>query len=421
MRIELPTIQNWSCHNCGGCCRQHLIEITEEERARIEDQNWPATEGWPVGQPIVEWHAGPSWKKRYRLAHQADGGCVFLDKKGLCRIHAKFGEPAKPLACRVYPYALHPSAKGVTVSLRYSCPSVVANKGQAVTQQRADLEAIHQLVVPPHQGGWPVPAVSPLGRVDWPDFEQFVAALDADLCERSVPIAVRIARTILWMNLVQEARFDEVRGKKLREFQQLLRAAAAQEIPGQPKELTPVSPMGQLYFRTALAQYARKDTVADLRGGWLGRWRLLKAILQFSRGKGLIPPLQDGFRKVPFARIDEPFHLPVAEQDELFERYFRVKLKGLHFCGPAYYDIPLAEGWHSLALMLPIVSWLARWLAASEDRDRVELRDLEKALTVADHHHGYSPALGAPAARKRIRSLSQTGDLQALIWRYSTE
>ena len=73
LRFELPTIQNWTCHNCSGCCRQHLIEITDEERQRIEDQKWDEDDSLPAGLPTVVWHAGPPWKKRYRLGHQADG------------------------------------------------------------------------------------------------------------------------------------------------------------------------------------------------------------------------------------------------------------------------------------------------------------------------------------------------------------
>jgi lysine-N-methylase len=87
-------------------------------------------------------------RNRYRLAHQDDGACVFLDKKGLCRIHAKFGEPAKPLACRVYPYAVHPAGQQqLTVSLRFSCPSVVQNLGPAVASQRVELDQLSREIV----------------------------------------------------------------------------------------------------------------------------------------------------------------------------------------------------------------------------------------------------------------------------------
>jgi lysine-N-methylase len=129
--ISLPTIQNWSCHNCGGCCRQHAIAITAEEHQRITAQNWTPQDGIPAGRPIFERVGILPWSKWYRLGHQPDGACVFLDERGLCRIHAKFGEAAKPLACRIYPYAFHPAGRKVVVSLRFSCPSVAANRGRA--------------------------------------------------------------------------------------------------------------------------------------------------------------------------------------------------------------------------------------------------------------------------------------------------
>ena len=50
--LQLPTIQNWSCHVCGGCCRKHEIEVTPEEKARIESQNWPASGELPADQPV---------------------------------------------------------------------------------------------------------------------------------------------------------------------------------------------------------------------------------------------------------------------------------------------------------------------------------------------------------------------------------
>ncbi|MFN0197328.1 MAG: YkgJ family cysteine cluster protein, partial [Planctomycetaceae bacterium] len=146
--LQLPTIQSWSCHSCGGCCRQHEIEITLEEKERIEKQGWTPADGIPASTPVIVTTRHLWGKKTYRLAHQPDGSCVFLDEKGLCRIHAKFGEPAKPLACRVYPYAFHPAGKSVVVSLRYSCPSVVANKGRTLEEQKSDLRTLAKDVVP---------------------------------------------------------------------------------------------------------------------------------------------------------------------------------------------------------------------------------------------------------------------------------
>jgi lysine-N-methylase len=419
MRLELPLLQNWSCHHCSGCCRQHEIEITEEERRRILSQNWTPADGIPAGQPLVESMSGPFWKKRFRLAHQADGACVFLDKQGLCRIHAKFGEEAKPLPCRIYPYAFHPAGKGVTVSLRFSCPSVVANQGVPVRRQLQDLQRMAQLVVPPGAENSPPPRVTRRESVSWPDFRRFVDALEATLTDRSVPLAVRVARAVTWNSLVAEARFDKLSGSRITEFLDLIRDAAANVHSGVPDAPEQPSQIGRTAFRTLVAIYARKDTAASVRGGWLGRWTLLRALLRFIRGTGTIPVLQEGFREVPFAALEEPFGAPSPEIEELLTRYFQVKIRGLHFCGKGFYDLSFVEGVPFLALMWPVTLWLARWLAAGEQRNQISVDDLSRALAVADHNQGFSPLLGQSDARRRVQLLQTTGDVSRLCFWYA--
>jgi len=417
--LQLPTLQNWSCHNCGGCCKQHLIEITEEERQRILSQNWTAADGVPADRPLVEWFAGPPWKKRYRLAHRSDGGCVFLDEQGLCRIHARFGEPAKPLACRIYPYAFHPHGKSIAVSLRYSCPSVVANLGRPVKQQLGDLQQLESLVVPAGAERMPPPRVSRRERVDWPAFDVLLQRADQFLDSNVVPILLRMFRVLAFANLVNQMEFGGADVKQVRELVQLIGTMVSDEFQQLPEKIDEPSPVGRLYFRLFAAQYARKDTAADLAAGWSGRWRLFRAVLQFSRGKGDAPPLQDAFRPVPFAALEEPHGGLPDGAAELLIRYFRVKIQGLHFCGPAFYDVPFVEGLHNLMLIAPVTLWLSRWLARSADRTRIELGDVQHALAIADHHHGYSPFLGQRHARQRIRHLSASGDLARLCAWYA--
>lgn len=418
-RLQLPTLQNWSCHNCGGCCRQHLIEITAEERQRIERQGWTAADGLPEGQSPVVRMGGGLGKPRYRLAHRADGACVFLDDRGLCRIHAKFGEAAKPLACRLYPYAFHPAGNQVTVSLRFSCPSVVANRGKAVAENQAELKRLAAAVVPKGAADTPPPAINGAQRVEWPDFLRFIAALDDSLAETDAPVMVRLVRTLFWMRLVGQAKFDAIRGGRIDELLGLLRDAAKSEVPTDLTALPEPTRAGRMQFRMLVAQYARSDTAADLDRGWRNRWRLLRAAWQFARGTGNIPPLQDAFRPVPFAALEQPFGPLPDDAEEILTRYLRVKVQGLHFCGPAYYGVPLVEGFQSLALIVPAMLWLARWLAASDGRDRLTTDDLRRAVALADHHHGYSPALGQSNARRRVRLLTQTDDIARLCAWYA--
>ncbi|WP_166826960.1 YkgJ family cysteine cluster protein [Thalassoroseus pseudoceratinae] len=408
-KLRLPVIQNWSCHNCSGCCRQHLIEITEEEKTRIEKQNWTAEDGIPADRPVVVRH-GRGW----RLNHAADGGCIFLNDEGLCRIHAKFGEPAKPLACRVYPYALHPSGQEVTVSLRFSCPSVVENKGTPLADNAKEIGRIAKAVTEGKKLKTDSPEISPGQTVDWADLLQLTETLDRIFADPAVPFDVQLHRALFWANLIGEMTFESVRGVRLAELLGIIAEEAAIQISSSPEPEQP-SRSGRMLFRMLVAQYARRDTASDLDAGWKGRFRLLRAAVKYARGRGTVPVLHEKFSGVPFDAMEQEFGPPPSDTDELFTRYFRVKIQGLHFCGSAYYHVPFVEGFHSLALMVPVVLWLARALAVGAGRSELIREDIVTALTVADHHHGYSPALGSRAARSRTRTLAKAGDIPRLI------
>ena len=413
--LQLPTIQNWSCHNCSGCCRQHLIEITDEERQRILDQNWTVQDGVPDGPTVVP-HGGSFWKKSWRLAHGEDGGCVFLNEDGLCRIHAKFGEAAKPLACRIYPYAFHPSGKKVTVSLRFSCPSVVANLGTPVSENRDELKRLERLVVPENADRIPPPRINRREHLDWSDTLKMVRALEEMIATDEGSVIERLFRALFVVGLIDQSNFALIRGARLGEFLEIITAAASEEPVPEPQQPAGVILM---QFRLLVAHYARKDTVADLDAGLAGRWRLFRAATRFASGRGTAMPLQECFQEVPFETMEQPFGELPAEFEEILTRYLRVKLQGLHFCGPAYYGIPLVEGFRSLALIVPAICWIARWLAASEGRSTWTVEELSKAMTIADHHHGYSPVFGSGGFRRRVNMFARTDDLTRLLLWYA--
>lgn len=437
--LDLPIIQNWSCHNCGGCCREHLIEITEEEKRRIEKQGWKAADGISMDRPVIQ----KLGKGRYRLAHQEDGACVFLDDKGLCRIHAKFGEPAKPLACRVYPYAYHPAGKEkVSVSLRFSCPSVVRNAGTPISEQTSELVQLGKEIIKGKKRDHQPPPVhrgSQHGEqtVGWPDFRRFVEAFDTALADVSVDFAVRLMRILAWLDLVEQSQFESIRGDKLAEYLELITNASVKAQPDNDLPLVRPSRLGCTMFRLMTAQYARHDTEVQVREGLKTRIGLLSAAMKFTTGIGTVPRLhgsasvtqafeQSGktetmsdLKDVRFRDIEGQFSGRQTDIDDLFARYFRVKVQGIHFCGPANYDMTLVEGFRSLALMYPVVLWLGRLRAARNGRNQLELIDVQAAMATADHNFGYSPALGTSSALQRVSMLAKMKQITALSGWYS--
>lgn len=415
IKLSLPQAQNWSCHNCGGCCKQHGIVITVEERDRIASQGWTEADGIPSDWYVEEKSvASKNW---LRMAHRDDGSCVFLDDKGLCKIHGKFGEPAKPLACRIYPYVFHPAGGRMAVSLRFSCPSVVRNLGTPIEKNRSELRGIAKLVVPDGAMKLPPPSISATESSDWNDFRRLVDALDDTVTAEDLSLAERLRIAVIWVKLIGQAKLTDITGDRLGELINILGQGAYAEVT-EGESLSPVTKMGWVQFRLLVGHYCRADTHADRRGGWQNRVRLLKAAWSFASGKGNATPFLDDFRPVPFDDLQSA-NMPLPDSfDELITRYLSVKIRGLHFCGRAYYDVPFSEGFLSLALVVPVIATLARWVALSDDRCEIDTKDVVRAIAVADHHHGFSPALGRPAFRRRVRLLTKTGDLEALIGHY---
>src|SRR5712671_3560150 len=136
---HLPVVQNWDCHGCGMCCREYEVTVTDAERKRIEEQGWESDPAMAGKTLVVK--DGTDKSPRYRLNATEDGDCVFLDDNGRCRIHAKFGGTAKPLACQIYPCVLIPAGDHWRVGVRFACPSAADNLGRPLTAQVADLRA----------------------------------------------------------------------------------------------------------------------------------------------------------------------------------------------------------------------------------------------------------------------------------------
>jgi len=407
--IEIPTIQNWSCHGCTDCCRGRLmIAITSAEKLRLEQQNWTAADGVDPAAMLV------GEGDQYRLGHSADGACVFLDAAGRCRIHAKFGEAAKPLACRLYPLVIHPAGKRVAVGLRFSCPSAAANRGLPLSAQAKEIRKLASLVVPEnYQEGSPPPIAHTSG-MQWPDFLRFVKWLDLTLAAEHVPVALKLLRGLHWLNAVEKGSLDSVSGPSAEEILEVLVRSAAEKQPRLPAELPRPSAFGQLFLRLLGLEQARADATHDPNrksAHLLGR---LFAALRLVRSGGRTPALTRELGRVSFADIEKSSGPLSAEAEAILTRYFRVKVQSLHFCGRAFYDRPLIEGFRFLALMFPVIIWLARWLALSAGRAAVADSDVLKAVTLVDYQYSYAPYLGW-----RTRLLQQRNDIVRLCAWYA--
>jgi lysine-N-methylase len=417
---RLSVIQNWSCHVCGNCCSDYWVPVTAAERDRIDKQGWsqlPEFQGVPLFKRYGAWWK--FWNKRYRLNHRAGDRCVFLSDKGLCRIHEKFGEAAKPFACQLYPYVLVPVGNHYRVSMRFACPSAVANKGRPLAEQHDELKRYAQLLEEwergeghrvPRQGELPPPTLQDRQAVSWAELQQIVEALLVLIRDRRDSMTRRLLKCLAFVRLCREARFDKLGGGRLREFLDLMRRAADGETPDDPAHFASPGWIGRLLFRTFLAIYLRKDQGTRRGVSSHGRLFLILAMGRMAWGGGPLPRLQAGLPDKTFAEMERRDTALGREADELLERYYSIKVESFQFCGVAYYHYSFWEGFEALMLTYPLIRWLARGYA-----EHGPIASVEKAISVIDENYAYSPFLGSNRQRLALRILSFRGELERLI------
>jgi lysine-N-methylase len=411
---SLPLVQNWDCHACGNCCKEYAVAITDEERQRIEAQGWendPALEGWPLFT-----RSGPWWARRYFLNQRSDDSCVFLNERGLCRIHERFGYAAKPLACRLFPFVLVPAGDHWRVGMRYACPSAAGNKGRELAGHIEDLRkfaaelAKREGLDDRNRGPLLPPRLEGRLRLDWPDTLRFVEVVLSVLSGRRDRMERRWRKCLALANLCRQARLDNIRGKRLGEFLDVVAAGLESEVPTAPTSVAAPNWVGRILFRQMVALFTRKDHGPDRGPDCRSRSGLLLAAWRFARGTGPVPRLHNRIPETTFEQVEATAGPLPREAEEVLERYYTVKVESLQFCGGGNFGLPFWEGLELLAVTFPVVLWVARALG-----DVPPVEALTRALTIVDNHFGFNRVLRSRRQRVGLRLLAGTGELSRLI------
>lgn len=423
----LPVIQNWDCHQCGNCCTDYVVPVSDAEKKRIEGQGWENDPQF-AGKPLFVRHSPwwKFWKKKYRLRTR-DDHCIFLEDNGLCKIHAKYGLDAKPFACRLYPFILVPTGESWRVSMRYACPSATANKGRGLAQQKHDIQKYAE-----EMERWDEPeistATSSTGRaaevarqkrlphlqgrtsVTWEDLDHFLKAMLNIIRDKQDTFPRRMLKLLELTRLCQQAKFSKITGKRLKEFLEVVSASLNAEVPRDLAKYPKPNWVGRTLFRTTVAVFLRKDS--GLRRGVAARsrWALVAAMMRIVSGRGKLPELQKGLPQINLEDFEKPLGTLESESLEALERYYAVKIESCQFFGPTCYDMNVWDGIAFLALTLPCILWLARGYL-----EQGQPASIHKAICVIDENYGYNPLLGHFRQQFATRLLFGQKELDRLI------
>ncbi len=403
--VTPPSYQCYDCSGCGDCCRgKFAINISEEDYQRLISQRW---------------HEEPEYKdinivekkgNGYRLAHTNDGTCIFLNEKGLCKIHAKFGEPEKPLPCRLYPFRFIQLGKQVRLDIRFDCPQVAGNKGKPITTKRQYLTDIMPRVVTDERL-----AVEPIlyanVKVSWAQLCRITESFERIINNNALSLTDRIIGCVNLSTLLHNPKIAELQGSELSTFlstisEKIINSAIATDV----KRIPPAS-IVRFLFRQIMTIYTREDRVGDK----TKLSKRLSSMLAMISGNGLIPELRKDFPQVDFRDVEQSFCRPSQQNEEIFTRYYKMRLAGMGFFGDNFYNRPYLDGIMALWLTYPIINWIARVYAVADDLDAPDRKGMLNAIMIMSHQHGASPIFNLSSEKIRTRFLCERINLRSLI------
>jgi lysine-N-methylase len=413
MRLASPSDrQNFTCHSCTHCCRTYIVTVTDEERARLLRLGWEEKLSLPADKLFQQTDVGGG-RTKWRLGHDESGACVFLSEHGLCRIHAEFGENAKPIECQIYPFAFVQTNNRVRVNLRFACPSVAGNQGKSLSEQQRALERLANRYLADAEK-----PSSPVLRDDieltWEQCDAIAQTFIHAVTDESLDLT---ARFLCASQLLEVLR--HLPAERLNDFGGF-HTRLAEGIQSEGVERVKPKHGTLVMFRLLTAIYAKKESGV----GW---WGNVMSALSFIAGKGELPPLQPHLPQARFEDLERPIGSLDAESVELLTRFYRIKLSSLAFFGSAHFGYTVIEGLGALLLTYPLVLYFARWFAreseaggrrssgAEEFGGSLTLPAVSQAVQLIDAAYGYRRALSLAAQRKRIEVLTQEARLSRLI------
>ena len=402
---ELPGYQCYDCQVCGKCCGGIFTVVLQPgEVERITEQGWKADPAMQGMAPFVKHGKG------FRLNNRADGTCVFLDEQNRCRIHAKFGLRAKPLACQLYPFKFIPTGTTVRTDLRFDCPAVAANVGRPVGEYRAELEEVLPLLVTETAEPAPLHGRMWLG---WGPLERITAALARLIHYPELDLTGRVVGCLQFAAVLRHLNRQALDESTLDSVLETIFNTVVLAMVKDPLERIPPSRGALASFRQLLVVYAREDR-RDVRVPMGRRYRDFFSMIG---GAGSVPKLREDFPEVSFSALEEPIGYPPDEVVEPLERCLRARLESMGFFGSGFAGYSYLDGLNALLLTYPVIFWFARVYAAGKGLPAPDAECMVKAVSIVNHVHGLAAVFTFPLERFHLCSLCNPVILRKLaVW-----
>ncbi|HTE50987.1 MAG TPA: YkgJ family cysteine cluster protein [Kofleriaceae bacterium] len=360
--LALPGAR-FRCTSCGDCCRGWNIPLQEGEAAEFERLARSVLPAERLTRLVSRTRHG-----KLEIETLAGDGrsCAALQEDQLCAIHAAYGEPAKPKACRIYPFTFVATPTDVRVGVLYSCPAVIDGEGAPLGEQRADLDAMFAGAVDGTRYLTRIGDVVPLGdtiQLPWADAERLIAAL-ADTLRGDGTLVERVGRADAMCGSVEDAMRG---GADFDAALEVAQARSAERVAQVLVEPPAVDRLSRVLFRVLIKGTQR--VTATRRVGNVFSSFFGGGDVQLRHGGG-----------VAWRKVDAVAPGLGPDGEALLARWFADSLESCTFFGEGAYRLHLTDGVRLLVLSAAAAAFLARAHAAHGSRDSVSHEDTRQGL-----------------------------------------
>ncbi len=377
------------------------------ERERLDSLDWSGIAPELSGIPPSELRPG-----RLALARRGDGACVYLGSENQCRIHESFGEAAKPLLCRLYPFGFFAVGEKVGVDVSFACRAVSRDEGAPLSERVPEWVRLLEDAPRATRRYRFSKKYDVSSDLLW-ELEHHLVSL---LSDESLSLFDRV-RAVFEFNRL--ATTSDPRTEAARTLRDVLAKGIPKQIRGRP-----LAPGDERLDKTGRAVFFHllfltlnptPDDLLALPGKAKAREAALRVqAADAYKFKDAHPLIDNRESRATFRGVDQVSSEMVGSGPaaEFLARYLRAKVVGQRFMREADDEVPFVEAVPRLLLLYPIAVWTAKALACERSASAAEEDDLRRALRLVDRAYGQISLSSLPAkARKAWRFVLLETDL----------
>ncbi len=414
MKIHCSDKQAYSCTSCGKCCSIWDVPITSAERDRLLKLKLPS-----IDFSKKDYFTKYKKVNLYKLNQDENQRCLFLDNDNLCLIHKHYGEPIKPLACRLHPYEIFTwSDNEVSASFKFDCPEVAKSSGRSIKSHQKDIAQLAKELNKTAKKATAIYAKNIPSTIN--ELRRISETYDNIFTNNNLSANVKILAASRLLEYYSHPNFSN-QVKKLHisfeENSMTIVNSSKKELENMIKNAESMNVNHRVSLRYILSGYARVDEESGAGRFSIERMKRVVTITKFILGQGALSSFCE--RLSGSTAIDPVQCLRSVQcDDEILQPYWNYlssKLRSMHFFGYPAFDLSFEEGLRHLVMTYPIIRLLSAQFAVSDNRKNVSESDIINSLEVIDHTFSKSIIFNLNHVKNIIKKMVKADELASIL------